>query len=354
MRFQLLWKLFGINLLVIGVVILILWLAIDYLAAGYFVVLMKEYHVAPEDLNRMFLGATHRYLLLAGLAASALAGLLSFWLTRKVLSPLSQMVAITRDFASGRYTARARVIYRDGVGELAAAFNQMADNLQRVERLRKTMVVDVAHELRTPLTNMRGYLEALRDGVVAPSQDVFESLHEETLRLANLVEDLLRLSQADAARTTLHRARIDLAELTSQILDLFRLRFAAKAIAVEADLAAAGGRVLADPAKASQAITNLLQNAWQYTPRGGAVRVAVGPLPGGVKWIVSNSGEGIAEGDLPFIFERFYRAERSRSREHGGAGIGLAIVKELIEAHGGELGAESSPAETRIWFTLPA
>jgi len=354
MRHQLLWKLFGINLLVIGLVILLIWLAIDYLAADYFIDLMKEYHVAPKDLNRIFLGATHRYLLLAGLAASTLAGLLSLGLTRRALSPLSQMVAITQDFASGRFTARARVVRRDVVGELAAAFNQMADNLERVERLRRTMVVDVAHELRTPLTNMRGYLEALRDGVVAPSQGVFESLHEETLRLANLAEDLLRLSQADAARTTLRRAGIDLPELTSQILDLFRLKFAAKAIAVEADLDIAVGRVPADPAKASQAITNLLQNAWQYTPQGGAVRIAVLPLPGGVKLIVANSGEGIAEGDLPFIFERFYRAERSRSREHGGAGIGLAIVKELIEAHGGELGAESYPGETRIWFTLPA
>lgn len=354
MRFELQWKLFGINLLVIGMVVLIIWLAIDYLAASYFVVLMKQYHVEPKDLNRIFLGATHRYLILAGLAASSLAGLLSFWLTRKVLSPLTQMVAITRDFASGRYTARARVVRRDGVGELAAAFNQMADNLQRVERLRKTMVVDVAHELRTPLTNMRGYLEALRDGVVPPSQDLFESLHEETLRLANLVEDLLRLSQADAARTTLRQTPIDLAELTSQVLDLFRLKFEVKAITVEADLADAGGRVMADPAKISQAITNLLQNAWQYTPRGGAVRVSVRAQPGGAKLSVSNSGEGIAEGDLPFIFERFYRAERSRSREHGGAGIGLAIVKEVIEAHGGELRAESSPAETCIWFTLPA
>ncbi len=353
MRFQLLWKLFGINLLVIGVVILILWLAIDYLAAGYFVVLMKEYHVAPEDLNRMFLGATHRYLLLAGLAASALAGLLSFWLTRKVLSPLSQMVAITRDFASGRYTARARVIYRDGVGELAAAFNQMADNLQRVEHLRKTMVVDVAHELRTPLTNIRGYLEALRDGVVAPSQEVFESLHEETLRLAKLIEDLLRLSQADAARTMLRRVWVSLPELASGILELFRLKFAAKGIVVETDLAA-GDQVLADPDQVAQAITNLLQNAWQYTPPGGKVRIAVEPLSGAVTLVVSNTGDGISEHDLPLIFERFFRAEKSRSREHGGAGLGLAIVKELIEAHEGALGAESGPAKTRIWFTLPA
>ena len=353
MRGQFLWKLLGINVLVIGVVILVIWLAIDYLAADYFIDLMKEYHVAPKALHRMFLEATHRYLLGAGLAALALAVILGYGLTRKVLSPLMQMVVITREFASGNYAARARVVRRDGVGELATAFNLMAENLQKVERLRKAMVVDVAHELRTPLTNIRGYLEALRDGVVAPSQEVFESLHEETLRLAKLIEDLLRLSQADAARTTRRRVWVSLPELASGVLELFRLKFAAKGIMVETDLAA-GDQILADPDQVAQAITNLLQNAWQYTSPGGTVRIAAEPLSRGVKLVVSNTGEGISEHDLPFIFERFFRAEKSRSREHGGAGLGLAIVKELIEAHEGTLGAESGPAETRVWFTLPA
>ncbi|MBI3989487.1 MAG: HAMP domain-containing protein [candidate division NC10 bacterium] len=354
MKSRLLWKLLGINVLVLGVVILIVWLAIDYLASNYFMVLMKRYHISPTAVHRMFLDATHRSLIWASLATLALAVILSFLLTRKVLTPLSQMTGITRKIASGDYTARVRISSNDEVGQLATAFNQMADSLQRIEQLRKTMVIDVAHELRTPLTNMRGYLEALSDGVMAPSKEIFESLHEETLRLAKLVEDLLQLARADAARGTLRRKRIDLQVLALEVLDLFRPKFATKGIVVETELSAAEGETRADPEKLAQVFRNLLQNAWQYTPHGGHVRISAERVPGRITLIFANTGEGIAEEDLPFIFERFYRGEKSRSREHGGAGIGLAIVKELIEAHRGEVGAESTPTETRVWFTLPA
>jgi signal transduction histidine kinase len=353
MKSRLLWKLLGINVLVIGVVILIVWLAIDYLASNYFMTLMKDYNISPTDIHRMFLDATHRSLIWATLGTLVLAVILSFLLTKKVLAPLSQMTAITRKIAAGDYTAQARISSADEVGQLATAFNQMAASLHRVEQLRKTMVIDAAHELRTPLTNMRGYIEALRDGVMAPSKETLESLHEETLRLAKLVEDLLQLARADASREAIRRQRIDLHGLVHQVLDLFQPEFAAKGIVVEVKLADVKGQLTADPEKLSQVIRNLLQNACQYTPHGGHVRVFAERLPGKVKVFFANTGDGIAEQDLPFIFERFYRGEKSRSREHGGAGIGLAIVKELIEAHRGEVGAESTAAETRVWFTLP-
>lgn len=353
MKSRLLWKLVGVNVIAIGVVILIVWLAIDYLASNYFMALMKQYHISPTAVHRMFLDATHRSLIWASLATLALAVIFSFLLTKKVLTPLSQMIGITRKIASGDYTARVRISSNDEVGQLATAFNRMAQSLQRIEHLRKSMVIDVAHELRTPLTNMRGYLEALSDGVLAPSKETFESLHEETLRLTQLVEDLLQLARADASRGTLRRMRMDLQGLTLQVLDLFRPKFATKGIVVETELTGAEGQLLADPEKLAQVFRNLLQNAWQYTPYGGHVRIVAERGPRKVKLIFANTGEGIAKEDLPFIFERFYRGEKSRSREHGGAGIGLAIVKELIEAHGGEVGAESSPTETRVWFTLP-
>jgi signal transduction histidine kinase len=354
MKSRLLWKLLGVNVLAIGVVILIVWFAIDYLASNYFMALMKDYNISPTDVHQMFLDATHRSLIWATLATLALAVILSFLLTKKVLAPLSQMTAITRKIAAGDYTAQVRISSADEVGQLAAAFNQMADSLHRVEQLRKTMVIDVAHELRTPLTNMRGYIEALRDGVMAPSKETLESLYEETLRLAKLVEDLLQLARADASRGTIRRQRINLQDLVHQALDLFQPKFAAKGIAVEVRLSNAKGRLMADPEKLSQVIRNLFQNASQYTPHGGNVRVFGELLPRKVKVFFANTGDGIAEDDLPFIFERFYRGEKSRSREHGGAGIGLAIVKELVEAHGGEVGAESTPTETRVWFALPA
>jgi signal transduction histidine kinase len=229
----------------------------------------------------------------------------------------------------------------------------MAEHLQRIEHLRKTMVLDVAHELRTPLTNMQGYLEALRDGVIVPSKETFESLHEETLRLVRLVEDLLQLAQADAARSTLSLKIIDLQVLVSQVLDLFRPRFAVKDIVVEEQLSGIQGPIVGDAEKLAQVLRNLLQNAWQYTPAGGAVSVSGERSPEGLRLTFTNTGGEIAEEDLPFIFERFYRGEKSRSRERGGAGLGLAIVKGLVEAHGGHVGAAISPSETRIWFTLP-
>lgn len=354
MKSRLLWKLLGINILVIGVVILIVWLAIDYLASNYFMTLMKDYNISPTDIHRMFLDATHRSLIWATVITLALAVILSFLLTKKVLAPLSQMTAITRKIAAGDYTAQARISSADEVGQLATAFNQMAASLHRVEQLRKTMVIDAAHELRTPLTNMRGYIEALRDGVMAPSKETLESLHEETLRLAKLVEDLLQLARADASRGTIRRQRIGLQDSVRQVLDLCQPKFAEKGIVVEVQLSHAGDQIMADPEKLSQVIRNLLQNASQYTPHGGNVRIFAERQPGKVKLFFANTGDVIAEEDLPFIFERFYRGEKSRSREHGGAGIGLAIVKELVEAHGGEVGADSTPMETRVWFTLPA
>lgn len=353
MKSRLLWKLLGINILTIAVVILIVWFAIDYLASNYFMTLMKNYNISPTDVNQMFLDATHRSLVWATLATLTLAVILSFLLTRRVLTPLSQMTAIAKRIAGGNYKSEVQISSTDEIGELAAAFNQMAASLQRVEQLRKSMVIDVAHELRTPLTNTRGYIEALRDKILPPSQETFELLHDETLRLVRLVEDLLQLARADASRETLQKQKVNLQNLASQILDLFQPKFAEKKIAVEANIAEVEGQVVADPEKLSQVLRNLFQNAWQYTTQGGHIRVFTERLPGKVKVVFANTGDEIAENDLPFIFERFYRGEKSRSRDHGGAGIGLAIVKELVEAHRGEVGAESTPAETRIWFTLP-
>jgi signal transduction histidine kinase len=283
----------------------------------------------------MFLAAGHRALIWASLGALTLAGILSFLLTRKVLRPLAEMSESTRRIAAGDYTARVLTPANDEVGQVALALNHMAENLQRIEHLRKTMILDVAHELRTPLTNMRGYLEALRDGVVSPSTETFESLHEETLRLVRLVEDLLQLARADASKGTLNRKLIDLQELASQILDLLRPQFVAKGIVVDVHHDSATGLVVGDAEKLTQVFRNLLQNAWQYTPPGGTVQLTTERLPEGIKLLFTNTGEEIAAEDLPYIFERFYRGEKSRSRELGGAGLGLAIVKELVEAHGG-------------------
>jgi signal transduction histidine kinase len=316
--------------------------------------LMEKYNISPTSSHEMFVSSVHRYLIWASLAAILLAGVLSFLLMRRLLGPMTQMTRITQKIASGDYSGKVPVTTRDEVGQLAVAFNRMAQSLRHIEQLRKTMMINVAHELRTPLTNMQGYLEALVDGIVAPSKETLDMLYGETMRLVHLVEDILRLANADAARTHLHKTPIKLSDLIVHVLESFKPQFNNKEISVETQFTDQPTLLSADPDKLSQVVSNLFQNALQYTPPGGSVRISTEPAPERIRAVFANTGGELVEEDLPFIFERFYRGEKSRSREHGGAGIGLAIVKELIEAHNGQVGAEISTNEIRIWFTLPA
>jgi two-component system sensor histidine kinase BaeS len=354
MKNRLLWKLVLISVVpVIAVIILVIWLAIDQLAADYFMALMKKYAVSTIETHRMFLAAIHRYLIWATIAALALALLLGYLLTRRVLRPLSQMADITRQFAAGNFSGRVAVSSRDEIGQLGAAFNRMADGLEKLERLRKRMVADVAHELRTPLTNLRGYLEGLSDEVIPPSKSTFRMLQQEILRLVHLVEDLQQLAKADAAKAYLNRRPVALRDLIEQLLALCNPQLEEKEIDVATRFAPEADQVNADPDKLLQALRNLIENAWKYTPPHGRIDIATARVSDVVRVSFTNNGPAIAPEDLPFIFERFYRADRSRSREGGGAGIGLAIVKELIHAHGGQVGAESRPEKTCVWFSLP-
>jgi len=269
LRRSLLWKLLGVNLLVIVFVISAVWLAIDYLAAGYFTILMEKYHISPTASHQMFVGAIHRYLIWASAAAFVLALALSSVLMRRLLRPLRKMTGTAQRIAEGDYTGMVPVVSDDEVGRLSEAFNRMSASLRHTEQLRKKMVIDVAHELRTPLTNIKGYLEALVDGVLVPSQETFQLLQEETLRLTNLVEDIMRLARADAARADLHRVEIEAHSAIAQLLESFRPKLDAKRIEVKVNPKQRDIRLSADPEKLSQVMTNLLQNACQYTPMGG-------------------------------------------------------------------------------------
>jgi signal transduction histidine kinase len=354
MRFRLHWKLMlATTVPVIAVITGIIWLAFDQLAADYFMVLMDKYMVSPTDTHRAFLTAVHRYLLWASLVALLLAFFLSYMLTKRVLRPLVQMSEASHQIASGDFTARVEANPADEIGDLGIAFNLMGDSLEKLERLRKTMVADVAHELRTPLTNLRGYLEGLSDGIIPPDKQTLDMLQQENLRLVSLVEGLGQLARADAAQAYLERQTIDLQECLREILTLYRMNFEEKEISLETEFVEEV-TVQADRDKLLQAIRNLIENCWKYTPSGGCVTISCTSIANGVRADFVNSGPGVPEQDVPFIFERFFTADPSRSREAGGAGIGLAIVKQLIEAHGGKVGAESTSGETRIWFELPS
>jgi signal transduction histidine kinase len=242
----------------------------------------------------------------------------------------------------------------DEVGDLGRAFNQMVESLEKIESMRKDLVANVAHELRTPLNNLRGQLEAIQDGLMVPTPETVNSLHEEVLRLVRLVEALHRLSQIDAEMQVMKKERVDLHLLIQNLLKKEQHHFDQKAIRLKVNMAAAS--VPADPDQVIRVIRNLVENVLQYTPYGGeaSLDLDIKINQSQVKVTLTNSGEGIRKEDLPRIFERFYRGEKSRSRGSGGAGIGLAIVKQIIEAHGGSVGAQSRSGETTIWFTLPS
>jgi two-component system sensor histidine kinase BaeS len=353
MKSRIIWKLLGINILTIGVVIVIVWLAVNNLAAGYFTVLMEKYHISPTSSHEMFVSAIHRYLIWASIGAIVLAAVLSFLMMKRILKPLMQMTSITQNIASGNYSAGIPVETQDEVGQLATAFNHMSESLQQIEELRKTMMIDIAHELRTPLTNINGYLEALIDGVVTPNPETFELLQAETHRLIRLVEDILRLAKADAAVPGLNKQEISLAKLLDDIIETFMAPLRQKRITVHKNYQNRDLTVLADRDQLFQIVQNLMENCRQYTPDGGEITVSMEKTPKGVKVAFSNPSGDISDKNLPFIFERFFRGEKSRSREHGGAGIGLAIVKELVAAHGGSVEAGLENGQIRIAFELP-
>ncbi|MGD8369283.1 MAG: HAMP domain-containing protein [Desulfobacterales bacterium] len=352
MKSRIIWKLLLINMVVIGFVMVIVWFSIDTLAAGYFMTLMERYHISPEPAHAMFVDAVHRYLLWACLAAAALAAVLSFLMMRRVLSPLTRMTDIARRIAGGDFEGRVPETSADEVGQLAGAFNRMAESLAKLEGLRRSLMIDVAHELRTPLTNMRGYLEALKDGVLPPTPETVVMLHDETLRLADLVEDVLRLARADAAKETLKRRKVNISELVNRTQNAFVARLSEKRIEVRQRFTENLPPVSADPDRIDRVLRSLMDNAVRYSPEGGVLTIAISSNPSGVRATFSNTGNVRPE-DLPFLFERFFRGERSRSRDHGGAGIGLSIVKELVEAHGGSVGADLDGDTVSIWFELP-
>jgi two-component system sensor histidine kinase BaeS len=353
MRRSLLWKLLVINALAVGVAMAAAAMHVGRLADQTFNRLMKDFHIEVAGLHSRFTADLAGSLIQASLIAAGIGLLLSLVLFRGVVRPIRAMTAMAGRIASGDYAVRAPSTSPDEVGQLARSLNAMATSLDTLERLRKDLVANVAHELRTPLSNLRGYLEAIRDGVAPASADTVSLLHEEVMRLVRLVQALHELSLFDANLPHPKLEAVDLDALVQRLLDLRRAELAGKRIAAHRHIALAGP-VPADPDLLSQALRNLIDNAVRYTPEGGHVAVAASQAGGAVKIAVTNSGEGIAPDDLPFIFERFYRGEKSRSRDSGGAGIGLAIVKEVARVHGGDAGATSANGETTVWLTLAA
>ena len=353
MRSSLLWRLLGALLLVIAIAVAISGVMITDLASRSFMVIMARYNIEPVMVEAEFLAATRRALLLSSLVAALVAMGLGWSLMHRLVRPLRQMMVLSERIAEGDYRQRLRTRGQDEIGRLADSLNRMAASLQRTEALRRDLIANVAHEVRTPLSTLRGYLEALRDGVAPVSSETLDSLHEEVLRLVRLVDALHQLSQFDARISRLQRASVDLPALVHRMVAVFDAEFARRRMTVREVHDPHIPPIEADADLLGQALRNLLDNASRYAPPGAAVTVATALQDGAVRVEVQNTGEGIAPEDLSHIFERFYRGEKSRSRETGGAGIGLALVQEIARAHGGSVGAASADGVTTVWFGLP-
>ena len=285
----------------------------------------------------------------AGLASIGLAIVMAGMLAR----PMREVGRAARRIADGDYAAR---VPRDGpeeIASLADSFNQMAASLEEQERMRRDFIANAAHELRTPLTNLQGYLEALRDGVIVADRATYESLWDEAERLVRLSRSLDALAEGDAAAGPSTVSPVDLAAAVRSAVELAQPAIERAGLRLAVDVPAALP-ARANPDALAQVLANLLSNATRYTPAGGTVTVRAERRSGDLLVSVTNTGDAIPPADLERVFERFYRVEKSRDRARGGAGIGLAIVKQLVEAGGGRVGAESSDGRIRFWFSLPA
>jgi signal transduction histidine kinase len=303
---------------------------------------------------RILYSQVGRYFLWGALVAIAIGIMLTFVISRRILSPVRALTETTRRIGKGDFSFRVQVRDRGELGELANAFNTMADDLQRTEKLRRDQVADTAHELRTPLTNLRGYLEAIRDGVVLPDPATVSSLNEEVSLLSRLVNDLQELALADAGKLTLETQVEDVVEIVNQAASAARPAASAKdlTLTVNVDIP----RVLCsiDAQRIRQVLQNLLNNAITHTKAGGTISLQTKSSEARVEISVSDSGEGIPADELNNIFERFYRIDKSRSRSTGGYGLGLTIAKRIVEAHGGTIEVSSEVGKgSRFVFTVP-
>jgi signal transduction histidine kinase len=316
------------------------------------------FYLSDQDLT--FINSLNRLLLWITLAALAIALGIGLFMARRISVPLARVAAATQKIAAGDrgvlIARRSNVREIDGI---TTAVNDLSLALKEQEALRRRLTADMAHELRTPLATLQSHLEALIDGVWEPDQGRLAGLHEEILRINRMVSDLENLARFEGDAASLRRSRTDIRGLVAGIVRNHEPQFRGKGVSLcletpwgapacgpeIADTPSSADAALIDSDKISQAVINLLSNALKFTPQGGTVSVRVSDGTEGVRIDVADTGIGISAEDLPRVFERFYRADSSRSRATGGAGIGLSIAKAIVEAHGGSIRARSEPGK---------
>lgn len=373
-RTHLAWKVFLSYLLVVLVGVLVLITAVSLSVPTAF-----ERHMAsmgalmsggspngnPQAMqNQLFSeykAAVYEAVSYATIAALIAAVLASYFISRQVVSPMLRMMRLSHRIADGEYEERLTIPggqqenQIDELGRLALSFNQMAEKLEKTETIRKQLIGDISHELRTPLTAVKGYLEGLMDGVIAAGPETYQQIHSEIDRLQRLVNDLQELSRVEAGAIQLHLVPASPGNLVARTQTTLRREFEEKGILLETNVETNLPDILVDKDRIIQILTNLLGNALHYTPGGGKVTLRVYRARSDVLFSIQDTGVGISAEELPFIFNRFYRADKSRTRASGGSGIGLTIAKALVQAHHGRIWAESGGAGkgSTFFFQIP-
>jgi len=310
--------------------------AAGQVTVGYY----GPYFYTDNDLR--FINALNKLLILAAVLAAGLSLTLGTYMAKRLSGPISRVIRTAEQISAGHYDGRVNEISDTReIIELTDAINTLAVNLGKQENLRKRLTADVAHELRTPIANLQSHLEAMVDGIWQPDAERLKSCHDETIRLSKIVGDLETLARHDGEQTLPDKARFDIAEAIRQTAASFENEFRNKHI--DLILRLTEQYLQADQDKIRQVLVNLLSNALKYTPEGGSVEISAAGDADTVRIAVRDTGIGISAADLPLIFERFYRADKSRNRATGGSGIGLAIAKSLVEAHGGAITVRSGP-----------
>lgn len=355
---QLRWRIVGAQMVVVVVGVVVVLAVTNLLVEAMLAAAVAGVgdQVQAAELARELSAAFRTRMLIAvgigalgAIVAALVTGLL---LARQILNPLYQLALSSRRIAAGRYAERCDVPDSDELALVATSFNQMAEELERVEQQRVTLIGDVAHELRTPLTALAGYLEGLLDGLFPAEPETFNAMAQELRRLRRLIDDLQDLSRVEAGQISLNLAPQPLVPLVRQAVTALLPQAESKGVSLTFAPPQVAPEVLVDADRTAQIAHNLIGNAIRYTPEGGAITVSVGVAGRQAEVVVTDTGIGIPAEVLPYIFERFYRVDSSRSRQSGGSGIGLTISRYLAWAMGGELVAASAGAGAGSTFTL--
>ncbi|MCX6025231.1 MAG: ATP-binding protein [Chloroflexi bacterium] len=317
-------------------------------------VLAARERFADSPAEAAFVNRINTALALAAVGAVLLSLVVGAALARAISRPIQELTAATGAVAEGNLSQKVEVRSHDELGQLAASFNLMSEKLARVQNLRRQMTADIAHELRTPLSVVLGYADAVEEGTLPPTPETMAVIRDEALHLERLIDDLLTLSHADAGELRFTPRPARPLVLLEEAARAFQPQASQKDIRLIVEPADDVTQVWLDPDRMGQVLRNLLSNALRHTPAHGEVRLSAARSGETLEMRVSDNGPGIAPEDLPHVFERFYRADRSRARESGGSGLGLAIARSIVASHGGTIAAESTLGQgTTIVIRLP-